>query len=109
MVKSAGFLKKLKKVGKLIGKGAGWVNDTVVKPLRPVIDTALDMTGYGSVAKPILNAGSSFLDKYGGRKPEQNKQFVRALENVADFALDTQRAPAERKYVNPFSNRLNFD
>ena len=109
MTKSAGFLKKLKKVGQLIGKGAGWVNDNVVKPLRPVIDTALDMTGYGSVAKPILNAGSSFIDKYSGRTPSQNKKWVNALEDVADYALDTQRAPAERKYVNPFSNRLNFD
>jgi hypothetical protein len=109
MTKSARFLKKLKKVGQLIGKGVGWVNDNIVKPLRPVIDTALDMTGYGSVAKPILNAGSSFIDKYSGRTPQQDMRIVGAVQDIADYALDTQRAPAERKYVNPFSNRLNFD
>ena len=108
MAKSAGFLKKLKKIGQLIGKGAGWINDSIVKPLRPVIDTALDMTGVGSIAKPILNAGSEFIDKYSGYKPSQSDaRFGSFVRGAADFALDTQRAPAERKYVNPFGNFMN--
>ena len=96
MVKSAGFLKKLKKVGQLVGKGAGWVNSNIVKPLRPVIDTALDMTGFGSVAKPILDVGSNWLDDNFGTKP--NKKFLKGVEFGSDLFLDTQRAPEQKKY-----------
>lgn len=96
MVKSAGFLKKLKKVGQLIGKGASWVNTNIVKPLRPVIDTALDITGLGSVAKPALNMASNWLDNNFGTT--QNKQIQDATRFGADFLLDTQRAPSQKKY-----------
>ena len=107
MTKSAGFLKKLKKVGQLIGKGAGWVNNNVVKPLRPVIDTGLDMAGAGA-AKKLLDFGSNMIDQYSGYKPSANDdRYRRFVTGAADFALDTQRAPADRKYANPFTNRLN--
>lgn len=95
MVKSAGFLKKLKKVGQLIGKGASWVNENVVKPLRPVINTALDMTGFGA-AKPILDIGSNWLDSNFGTKPD--KTFQKGIEIGKDIFLDTQRAPSQKKY-----------
>ena len=96
MTKSAGFLKKLKKVGQLVGKGASWVNENVVKPLRPVIDTALDMTGYGSIVKPILNAGSNWLDS--NFKTEQNDAIKTGITFGKDLFLDTQRAPTQKKY-----------
>lgn len=96
MVKSAGFLKKLKKIGNLIGKGASWVNTNIVKPLRPMIDTALDMTGLGSVAKPALNVASNWLDNNFGSS--QNKQVQDATRLGADLFLDTQRPSSQRKY-----------
>lgn len=95
MTKSAGFLKKLKKVGQLIGKGAGWINDNVVKPMRPVIDTALDMTGFGA-AKPLLDIGSNWLDS--NFKSKQNDAIRTGIEFGKDLFLDTQRAPSQKKY-----------
>ena len=41
-----------------------------------------------------------------GRTPSQNKKWVNALEDITDYALDTQRAPSERKYINSFGNYL---
>lgn len=105
MVKAAGFLKKLKKVGQLLKKGTGWVNENVVKPLKPVIDTGLDMAGL-SFAKPIVDMGSRFIDEYSGYKPKDDR-IKRFVGTATDIALDTQRAPAERKYINPFANFLN--
>ena len=108
MVKSAGFLKKLKKLGTLIGKGVGWVNENVVKPLRPVIDTGLDMLGVGTFAKPALNMASNMIDKFSGYQSSPSDERAKQFIGVAsDFALDTQRAPKDRKYTNPFLNRLN--
>lgn len=106
MVKAAGFLKKLKNLKNIVGKGAGWINENLVKPLRPVIDTGLEMAGLGGV-KQIVDAGSRFIDKYSGYKPSGNNQFRNMVTDVQDFALETQRTPAERKYSNPFGNYLN--
>ena len=98
MVKSAGWLKKLKKVGQLIGKGVGWVNENVVKPLRPVIDTGLDMFGLGG-AKKVLDGASNFIDQYSGYKPSSSSNtFKNIIAGTADFALDSQRAPSDKKY-----------
>ena len=98
MAKSAGFLKKLKKLGDLIGKGASWINTNVVKPLRPVIDTGLDMLGVGTIAKPAMNLASNWLDNTFGSTP--NKQIQTGINVGADLLLDTQRAPSQRKYGN---------
>lgn len=95
MVKSAGFLKKMKKIGNIIGQGASWVNNNIVKPLRPIVDTALDMTGFGA-AKPILDVGSNWLDEHFGTK--SNKQIQDFTKLTADFTLDTQRPSQNKKY-----------
>ena len=62
MVKSAGFLKKLKKIGNVIGKGATWVNKNILKPLNPILDTALDFVPGGSIIKTVKNGVSKGLD-----------------------------------------------
>ena len=113
MVKSAGFLKKLKKIGQLIGKGAGWVNENVVKPLKPLINQGVNFAAgaagvpmLGTAINSAIDAGSSWLDSnFGGQENKQIKDFTRY---GVDRIMDTQRAPPERKYDNPFTQRLNF-
>ena len=103
MVKSAGFLKKLKKVGQLIGKGAGWVNSNIVKPLKPLINqgisfatSAAGLPMVGTAINAALDAGSNWLDsKYGNNS---NKQIQDVTRFGADLLLDTQRAPSQKKY-----------
>ena len=119
MVKSAGFLKKLKKVGNLFGNGANWINNNIIKPLNPIIDNALDFVPGGNVIKGIKNTASNFLDnKYGTNSDNRITNFV---SGAGDYFLDSQRSPGERKYSsyddedyiepksysNPFGQRIN--
>ena len=97
MVKSAGFLKKLKKVGNLIGKGTSWINNNIVKPLNPVIDTALDFVPGGSAIKTVKNFATNAIDNYLPSAPT-NKRVQDAVRFGADLALDTQRPQQDRKY-----------
>ena len=108
MGKSAGFLKRLKKLKDFVGKGAGWVNENLLKPMRPVIDTALDMTGYGAPLKKVVDFGSELVDKYSGYTPNaRDRQIKNAVSWGTDVVLDTQRSSTDKKYANPFLNRLN--
>ena len=102
MAKSAGFLKKLKKLGGLIGKGISWVNNNIVKPLNPVIDTALDFIPGGGVIKKVKDFASNAADRLLPSAPE-NKQVQEAAKLGADVLLDTQRGPKDRKYI-PYGN-----
>lgn len=131
MVKSAGFLKKLKKIGNVIGQGATWINKNILKPLNPILDTALDFVPGGGIIKGIKNGVSKGLDFIDDAffKTEENKQIQDVVNKGADVLLDTQRAPRDRKYIryndeeddyasppqrappkiysNPFGQRLN--
>lgn len=98
MAKSAGFLKKLKKIGGLIGKGASWINKNIVKPLNPVIDTVLDFVPGGGVIKTAKNFVSNAVDNFLPAA-EENKQVQDIARFGADVALDTQRGPQDRKYI----------
>ena len=126
MVKSAGFLKKLKKIGNMIGEGASWVNKNIIKPLNPIIDTALDFIPGGGIAKNVKNViskGIDYLDDnfYHTKSDDRIKNYVR---KGADVLLDTQRSKQDQKYLkyldnsededeysntysNPFGTRLN--
>ena len=106
MVKSAGFLKKLKKVGSLVGKGAKWVNDNVIKPLNPVIDNALDFVPYGNTIRTVKNHASRLIDRIPG-SVKQDKRFQNMLTTGTDYLLDTQRSEEDRKYYSPFGDPLN--
>ena len=109
MAKSAGFLKKLKQIGNLIGKGASWVNKNIVKPLNPIIDTALDFVPGGGIIKTVKDGVSRGLDYVDEKfyNTQTDNRIQDAVRWGADVALDTQRAPAERRYRNPFGNFLN--
>ena len=124
MVKAAGFLKRLKNLKDYVGKGLSWVNKNIVKPLNPIIDTALDFVPGGGTIKTVKNMASNYLDqKYQDtRSNPQLQQFVR---RGADMLLDTQRGPNDRRYIayddsdeeerpqprkeyrNPFGKRIN--
>ena len=94
MGKSAGFLKRLKKIKDLIGKGASWVNNNIVKPLNPIIDTALDFVPGGSVIKTVKNVAGNYLDNtYGTKQDDRVAGFVKHSGN---YLLDTQRTPYEK-------------
>ena len=99
MVKSPGFLKKLKKVGQLVGKGASWVNNNIIKPLNPIIDTALDFVPYGSTIKQVKDTATNVIDKYLPSAPT-DRRVQNAVRFGADLALDTQRSKADRKYIS---------
>ena len=101
MAKSAGFLKKLKKIGDIIGKGASWVNKNIVKPLNPIIDTALDFVPGGSTIKTVKNFASKGLDYlddnyYNTEEDDTVQQYVKT---GADVLLDTQRSKKDQKYL----------
>lgn len=99
MVKSAGFLKKLKKLGNLVGKGASWVNKNIIKPLNPIIDTALDFIPYGSVVKGVKNTVTKGLDALDNiYQTQDNKRIQDLVATGADVVLDTQRSKQDKKY-----------
>ena len=104
MVKSAGWLKKLKKVGDLIGQGATWVNKNIVKPLNPILDTALDFVPGGGIVKTVKNTVSKGLDFIDDAfyKTRENKQIQNIFNSGADILLDTQRFDRDRKYSKLF-------
>lgn len=108
MVKSAGFLKKLKKVGNLIGKGASWVNNNIVKPLKPIINQGVSFAAgaagvpmVGNVINSAIDAGSKWLDDNYGT--ESNKQIQKITKYGGDILLDTQRSKNDQKYINYLS------
>ena len=126
MVKSAGFLKKLKKVGNLIGKGITWANKNIVKPLNPIIDTALDFVPGGGIIKNVKNTITTGIDYLDDTfyKTKGDNRIQNYVKKGADVLLDTQRSRQDQKYLkyfepdedeeyaprtysNPFGARLN--
>ena len=127
MVKSIGWLKKLKKIGDTIGSGASWINNNIVKPMKPLINQGISFAA-GAAGVPMLapainsaiDAGSNWLDnKYGTQSNEKYKNIARY---GADLLMDSQRLPSDdlnyddpeeyappprKNYRNPFGARIN--
>ena len=61
--------KGFQKVGKAIKKGVGWVNDKIIKPIKPVLKTAANVFLPG-VGGKIVDAASDGIDAWtdGGTK-----------------------------------------
>lgn len=99
MVKFAGFLKRAKKLGDVIAKGASWVNKNIVKPILPAAKTVLEATGFGSVGN-VIEKGSNLLDnvleKQGYTAKDDISKYVKF---GSEYLLDTQRLPSERRPV----------
>ena len=112
MNKSAGWLKKLKKVTNAIGKGASWVNNNIVKPMKPLINKAINFGAsaagvpmVGTAINAALDYGSDYLDQTYGSS--SNKTIMDASKHISDYIEDTQRFPSNRKFNPIFNNRLN--
>ena len=110
MGKSAGIFKKLKKIGNLIGNGASWINKNIVKPLNPIIDTALDFIPGGGVIKTAKNVVSKGLDYLGDNvyNTQTDNRIGDTVRYGADILLDSQRAPRDKKYRH-FTNYYDDD
>ena len=95
-----------KRVKELLGTGISWLNKNVVKPLRPVIDTALDMSGF-SMAKPLVNVGSRYIENVVEPRYNVSSRASRYIGDGVDMILDSQRYGKDKKYSAIFGNRLN--
>ena len=120
MGKSAGFLKKLKNVGKKIGDGLKWVNDKIVKPIvKPAVQTGIDLAGFGEYNKYIdkvhdyaekginylsnLDSASSRGGIAGANQSSPYVSTAMANGNYRSSSGGGTRGP----YSKPFGNRIN--
>ena len=93
MGKAAGFLKRLKKVKDLIGKGASWVNTNIIKPLDPIIDTALGMVpGVGGALKLAKDGVQNYLDK--NYAVNENKRLTNAVGKFGEMMTSPEYSVA---------------
>src|SRR5574344_972439 len=65
MVKSPGFWKRLKKISDFIPKAALWVNDNIIKPIKPVLKPIIEKVApnYGKYINKAIDYGSEIVDK----------------------------------------------
>ena len=89
MVKSAGFLKRLKNFGEKVGKGLKWVNTNLIKPNKEKIDELLDFVPYGNYIKKGVDFGSKIVDKIplGGKKSLKGgpSKYIDLFDSEDDF------------------------
>ena len=117
MGKAAGYWKKIKdiakKVGGTIGKVVSWGNTNLFKPLKPLLQPAIEMLDPTGIGKKILNIGGQAADyisdqynKATGYQPGNN--FSQIVDTGVDFAMDTQRYGGDKRYrnVKDYVNRI---
>ena len=102
--KFAGFFKRMKKLGSTIGSGMSWINDNIIKPMKPLIQNGLEAAGYKDAGK-YIDMGSNIVDKF-------NKQdYSGASSGINDMIMETQRLP--KGYSNqmsaPLDRRIEFE
>lgn len=103
MGKSVGFLKKLKQIMNLTQKNfkpaMTWLKDNIYKPLKPLLQTGLDMAGYGDYNN-LLDAGEKIADNVFGKS--DNTSFKDSfMEPAIEFGLSTQRLSSAPKVQQP--------
>lgn len=84
MTKFAGFLRRAKKVGNFLGKGLKWVNENIIKPMKPKIEQTLEDHGYGNVNK-FIDFGSDLVDKHitdSGNVKFRRSDFLKHLTGM---------------------------
>ena len=99
MGKSVGFLKKLKQIMNLTQKNfkpaMTWLKDNIYKPLKPLLQTGLDMAGYGDYNN-LLDAGEKIADNVFGKS--NNTSFKDSfMEPAIEFGLSTQKPKPKPK------------
>ena len=114
MGKGAGIWKKIKQVGKTIGKGLGkaaaWVNENIYKPgkdlFRPVFDVIDDSGTLNKIADGVSKVIDYGSEKLGYTPDDSFGQFT---EQVGDVILDTQRSDQDKKYKDPFETAIQLN
>lgn len=74
MVKSAGFLKRLKNFGNKFIQGLDWVNDKIVKPVKNTLEPVINTIPYGSTINKVIDWGSNLIDNLAD-KSSQTRQL----------------------------------
>ena len=114
MGKAAGIWKKIKQVGKTIGKGLGkaasWVNENIYKPGKDLFHPVFDMIDSSGTLNKVADNVSKFID-YGAQKlgytPDDS--FAQLTETASDVILDTQRTGKDKKYKDPFETAIHLN
>jgi hypothetical protein len=114
MGKAAGIWKKIKQVGKTIGKGLGkaatWVNDNIYKPGKDLFHPVFDMIDDTGTLNKFADGISKVID-YGAQKLGYNSDdsFGQLTETVSDVIMDTQRTGKDKKYKDPFETAIHIN
>ena len=114
MGKAAGVWKKIKQVGKTIGKGLGkaavWVNDNLYKPGKDLLNPVFDMIDGTGTLHRVADGVSRIID-YGAEKLgySPDDSFAPLTETVTDVVLDTQRTGKDKKYKDPFETAIHIN
>ena len=114
MGKAAGLWKKIKQIGKTIGKGFGkaasWVNENIYKPGKNLIKPVFEMIDETGTLNKIADGASKMIDygndKFGYTPDDSFGQFT---ETVGDVILDTQRSNKDKKYKDPFETAIHIN
>lgn len=114
MGKAAGIWKKIKQVGKTIGKGLGkaasWVNENIYKPGKDLFHPVFEMIDNSGTLNKIADGVSRVID-YGAEKlgyvPDNS--FAPLTETASDMILDTQRSKKDKKYKDPFEAAIQIN
>ena len=101
VIKSAGFLKRLKNFGNKFIQGLDWVNDKIVKPVRKVTDPLVGATKWGGLINQGLDFASNTVDYLSDRSRE-NTNKNRITTEQRPKALAESRSggllPGQRPY-----------
>ena len=114
MGKAAGVWKKIKQVGKTIGKGLGkaavWVNDNLYKPGKDLLNPVFDMIDGTGTLHRVADGVSRIID-YGAEKLgyTADDSFAPLTETVTDVVMDTQRTSKDKKYKDPFDTAIQIN
>lgn len=114
MGKAAGVWKKIKQVGKTIGKGLGkaavWVNDNIYKPGKDLLNPVFDIIDESGTLHRVADGVSRIID-YGAEKLgySPDDSFAPLTETVTDVVMDTQRTGKDKKYKDPFETAIHIN
>lgn len=83
VIKSAGFLKRLKNFGNKFIQGLDFINDKIVKPVRKITDPLVGATKWGGLINQGLDFASNTVDYLADR----------SRENTAKNRINTEQRP----------------
>ncbi|KAA6397477.1 MAG: hypothetical protein EZS28_006997 [Streblomastix strix] len=90
-----GIFSKLKKLVSVVGKGVSWMNDKIVKPIKPITNALLQSLGpAGSMVAKGISVGSSAVDAlFGLNKYKSKQQFKQDFKTFRQDDYLRQKVP----------------